>query len=120
MAAAGLTHFLNGTPAQMCDAASMGIQSTIGLVCDTVCGLVQSPCIIRNITGTASATAIANAVMAGVEAVIPLSEMVEALMRVGKSLKMTGCNKFGGCKTPTGLKLDKEQIERNLQARELI
>ena len=68
----------------------------------------------------ASATAIANAVMAGVEAVIPLDEMVEALMRVGKNLKLTGCNKLGACKTPTGLKLDKEQIERNLQARELI
>lgn len=120
MAAAALTHFLHGNAVQMCDAASMGIQSTIGLVCDTVCGLVQSPCMIRNITGTASATAIANAVMAGVEAVIPLSEMVEALMRVGKSLKMTGCNKLGACKTPTGLKLDREQIERNLQARELI
>jgi len=120
MAAAALTHFLQGTPQQMCDAASMGIQTTIGLVCDTVCGLVQSPCMIRNITGTASATAIANAVMAGVEAVIPLDEMVEALMRVGKNLKLTGCNKLGACKTPTGLKLDKEQIERNLQARELI
>lgn len=119
MAAAALTHFLHGTPSQMCDAASMGIQSTIGLVCDTVCGLVQSPCIVRNITGTAAATAIANAVMAGVEAVIPLSEMVEALIRVGKSLKMTGCNKLGACITPTGLKLDREQIERNILVREL-
>ncbi len=48
MAAAGLTEALGGTPAQVENAAEIGMEHNLGLTCDPVGGLVQVPCIERN------------------------------------------------------------------------
>jgi L-serine dehydratase len=48
MAAAGLTEVLGGTPAQVENAAEIGMEHNLGLTCDPVGGLVQVPCIERN------------------------------------------------------------------------
>lgn len=48
MAAAGLAAALGGTPAQIENAAEIGIEHNLGLTCDPVGGLVQIPCIERN------------------------------------------------------------------------
>ncbi len=48
MAAAGLTEVCGGTPAQVENAAEIGIEHNLGLTCDPVGGLVQIPCIERN------------------------------------------------------------------------
>ncbi|WP_147115653.1 L-serine ammonia-lyase, partial [Pseudonocardia sulfidoxydans] len=48
MAAAGLCEILGGTPAQVENAAEIGIEHNLGLTCDPVGGLVQIPCIERN------------------------------------------------------------------------
>lgn len=48
MAAAGLCEVLGGHPAQVENAAEMGIEHNLGLTCDPVGGLVQIPCIERN------------------------------------------------------------------------
>jgi L-serine dehydratase len=48
MAAAGLTAVMGGTPAQVENAAEIGIEHHLGLTCDPVGGLVQIPCIERN------------------------------------------------------------------------
>ncbi|WP_427005816.1 L-serine ammonia-lyase [Pseudarthrobacter sp. H2] len=48
MAAAGLAEVLGGTPAQVENAAEVGIEHNLGLTCDPVGGLVQIPCIERN------------------------------------------------------------------------
>ncbi|SDG55953.1 L-serine dehydratase [Sinosporangium album] len=48
MAAAGLTEVLGGTPAQVENAAEIGIEHNLGLTCDPIGGLVQIPCIERN------------------------------------------------------------------------
>lgn len=48
MAAAGLTEVLGGTPAQVENAAEIGLEHNLGLTCDPVGGLVQVPCIERN------------------------------------------------------------------------
>ena len=47
MAAAGLAAVLGGTPAQVENAAEIGIEHNLGLTCDPVGGLVQIPCIER-------------------------------------------------------------------------
>lgn len=62
MAAAGLCEVLGGTPAQVENAAEIGIEHHLGLTCDPVGGLVQIPCIERN--ALASNTAINAARMA--------------------------------------------------------
>jgi L-serine dehydratase len=56
MAAGALAEVLGGTPAQVENAAEIGIEHNLGLTCDPVGGLVQVPCIERN--AVASVTAI--------------------------------------------------------------
>jgi len=48
MAAAGLAEVLGATPAQLENAAEIGLEHNLGLTCDPVGGLVQVPCIERN------------------------------------------------------------------------
>ena len=48
MAAAGLCAIQGGTPAQVENAAEIGMEHHLGLTCDPVGGLVQIPCIERN------------------------------------------------------------------------
>jgi L-serine dehydratase len=48
MAAAGLCAVMGGTPAQVENAAEIGMEHHLGLTCDPVGGLVQIPCIERN------------------------------------------------------------------------
>lgn len=55
MAAAGLTEIMGGTPAQVENAAEIGIEHNLGLTCDPVGGLVQIPCIERNAVGAVKA-----------------------------------------------------------------
>lgn len=55
MAAAGLCAVLGGTPAQIENAAEIGLEHNLGLTCDPVGGLVQIPCIERNAIGAVKA-----------------------------------------------------------------
>lgn len=48
MAAGGLCEILGGSPAQVENAAEIGIEHNLGLTCDPIGGLVQIPCIERN------------------------------------------------------------------------
>ncbi len=116
MAAAGLVSMMGGTPKQCLDAASMGIQSLIGLVCDSVCGESQVPCYLRNMTGTATALACANAAMAGLDALIPLDEMVTAMMKVGRASRSIRLNSMGANGTPTGVRLEEEETAKQQKA----
>jgi L-serine dehydratase len=55
MAAAGLAACMGGTPAQVTNAAEIGMEHNLGLTCDPVGGLVQIPCIERNTMGATKA-----------------------------------------------------------------
>ena len=55
MAAAGLAEVIGGTPAQVENAAEIGVEHNLGLTCDPVGGLVQIPCIERNAMGAVKA-----------------------------------------------------------------
>jgi len=48
MAAGALAEYLGGTPAQVENAAEIGMEHNLGLTCDPIGGLVQIPCIERN------------------------------------------------------------------------
>lgn len=48
MAAGALAEVLGGTPAQVENAAEIGMEHNLGLTCDPIGGLVQVPCIERN------------------------------------------------------------------------
>jgi len=111
MASAAVVEMMGGTPEMCLDAAAIVIKNILGLVCDPIAGLVESPCAKRNINGAVSALTTADLVMSGVKSLIPFDDAVLAMYRVGKQLpcelRETGMG--GLAATPTGIKL-KEKI----------
>jgi L-serine dehydratase len=65
MAAAGLAEVLGASPAQVENAAEIGIEHNLGLTCDPVGGLVQIPCIERNAVGAIKAITAARMALRG-------------------------------------------------------
>jgi L-serine dehydratase len=65
MAAAGLAAVLGGTPAQVENAAEIGLEHNLGLTCDPVEGLVQIPCIERNAVAAVKAITAARMALHG-------------------------------------------------------
>jgi len=55
MAAGALAEVMGGTPAQVENAAEIGMEHNLGLTCDPIGGLVQVPCIERNAMGAVKA-----------------------------------------------------------------
>jgi L-serine dehydratase len=88
MAAAGIVSILGGTPRQSLDAAATALKNVMGLVCDPIAGLVESPCQKRNALGTANALISAEMTLAGIPSVIPFDEVVDAMYKVGKRMPM--------------------------------
>lgn len=110
MAAAALVELMGGTPSQCADACAIAIANQLGLVCDPVAGLVEIPCIKRNVSGLVIAFSSADLALAGIEAKIPADECLDAMRSVGdtmpSALKETA--KGGLADTPTGQRLQKQ------------
>ncbi len=111
MAAAALCEVMGGTPRQCADACAMALVNQMGLVCDPVAGLVEIPCIKRNAGGVALAIAAADMALAGIEALIPVDECIDAMRRVGDAMSpaLRETAQGGLAATPTGLRL-REQV----------
>lgn len=103
MAAAAIVEMLEGTPEQALNAAAMALKNIMGLVCDPIAGLVEAPCIKRNAIGTANALISADMALAGIKSIIPFDEVVEAMLKVGRSLpcelRETGTGGLAGTAT---------------------
>ena len=111
MAAAALVHLMGGTPEQMAHACAMALSNILGLVCDPVAGLVEVPCVKRNVMGAMNALSCAEMALCGVKNAIPCDEVIDAMRSVGDSmpaaLRETGMG--GLAATPTGRRIA-EQI----------
>lgn len=115
MAAAALVHARGGTPAQMASACAMALQNVLGLVCDPVAGLVEVPCVKRNVMGAVNALSCADMALAGIAGAIPCDEVIDAMSSVGHalpaSLRETG--EGGLAATPTGRKIAETVLGQN-------
>ena len=107
MAAAALVELMGGTPRQCADACAIAIANQLGLVCDPVAGLVEIPCIKRNVSGLMIAFSSADLALAGVGPKIPVDECIDAMREVGNALPNTLKETAGGglASSPTGRKL---------------
>lgn len=107
MAASAVVEIMGGTPEMCLNAATFALSNLLGLVCDPIAGLVESPCQSRNAIGVANALTSAELVLSGVTHHIPFDEMAEAMLRVGRSLPFElRETAMGGCAgTPTGCSL---------------
>lgn len=111
MAAAGLTFLQGGDSMQIVNLSALALKSMLGLACDPVCGLVEVPCIKRNVAGAMNAITAAQMSMAGIKSVISPDEVIDSMQRIGaampSSLKETA--REGLAITPTA-----ELIKREL------
>ena len=86
MAAAAAVELSGGGPKMALDSGAIALANVLGLICDPVLGLVESPCNIRNVLGTANALLAADLALAGIKAVIPFDEAVYAMHEVGMNM----------------------------------
>lgn len=110
MAAAAVVELIGGSAEECLHAAALCINNILGLVCDPIAGLVESPCNTRNAIGAANALISAEMALAGVKSLIPFDEVVEAMYRVGKALpfELRETALGGLAATSTGVRLRKE------------
>lgn len=100
MAAAAICHVKGGSTAQIGDACAMALKNLMGLVCDPVGGLVEVPCVKRNVGGAFNAVAAADMALAGIVSQIPVDQVIDAMKEVGDkmdvSLRETGIGGVAG------------------------
>ena len=108
MAAAALVEMAGGTPEMCGHACAIAIKNQLGLVCNPIAGLVEVPCVKRNAGGVACAFTAAELALAGIQSVIPVDEVIEAMREVGDAMPCTlKETALGGlAATPTGIRLD--------------
>lgn len=86
MAAAAVTYLHGGSNQQCLAAASMSLQNILGMVCDPVANRVEVPCLGKNVLAASNALSMSNVALAGFDQVIPLSQVIETMDKVGKSI----------------------------------
>jgi len=121
MGAAAVAYMMGGSTRQSIHAAAIALKNTLGLVCDPVGGLVEVPCVKRNAIFAVHGLTAAQLALAGVESVIPMDEVVEAMVRIGRALPrgLRETAEGGLAKTLTGCeigdRLKKEANERRAE-----
>lgn len=114
MAAGALVYLNGGDSESITHAVAMSLKNLMGLVCDTVGGLVEVPCVKRNVVGGVNAIASADMAVAGIRSQIPPDEVIDAMREVGeslpKTLRETGMGGLGA--TPTGQEIMNQLMNR--------
>ena len=83
MAAGALTALRGGDAEQIGNAVAMALKNLMGLVCDPVAGLVEVPCVKRNVVGAVNAISCADMALAGVTSRIPVDQVIDCMGDVG-------------------------------------
>ena len=86
MAAGALVSLRGGTNEQIGHAVAMALKNLMGLVCDPMAGLVEVPCVKRNVVGAVNAISAADMALAGIESRIPVDEVIDAMGEVGRRM----------------------------------
>ncbi|GAV21937.1 L-serine ammonia-lyase, iron-sulfur-dependent, subunit alpha [Carboxydothermus pertinax] len=114
MAAVAAVELMGGTPEQAAMAGAIALKGMLGLVCDPVAGLVEVPCVKRNVAAAVQALAAADMALAGITSAISFDEVIGAMGEIGRelplSLKETALG--GLAATPTGKALAAQIFQR--------
>lgn len=113
MAAGGVAYLLGGGAPEIANAAALALKNLLGLACDPVAGLVEVPCVKRNVVGSVNAMTSADMTMAGIYSKIPPDEVIDAMRSVGRSMpediRETGKGGLAG--TPTGIEISEHMSQ---------
>ena len=107
MAAGGLAYLLGGDADTIAHAAALALKNLLGLACDPVAGLVEVPCVKRNVMGAVNALTSADLAMAGIFSKIPPDEVIDAMRNIGRNMNedIRETGKGGLAGTPSGVRI---------------
>ena len=86
MAAGALTALRGGDIRQIGHAVAMALKNLMGLICDPIAGLVEVPCVKRNVIGAVNAVSCADMALAGIGSRVPVDEVIDCMGEVGSRL----------------------------------
>ena len=108
MSAATIVDMLGGASKMILNAVAISLKNIEGLVCDPVAGLVECPCIKRNVSGAVSAVLAADMALAGIESIVPADEVLKSMKQIGikmsPELKETSLAGLATTETAKGIK----------------
>ncbi len=111
MAAAAIVYLAGGTPEQSIGAASMALQSSLGMICDPIGNRVEAPCLNRNVQAATNALSCANMALAGYNHLIPLDQVITTMYDVGQQMHHTlRCTNLGGLSITPAAKEIEERL----------
>ena len=117
MAAGALVALRGGSGQQIAHACAMALKNLMGLVCDPVAGLVEVPCVKRNVIGAVNAVSCADMALAGIESRIPADQVIDCMGDVGSripvELRETALG--GLAATPFGREVQRRMRQRAAQ-----
>ncbi len=108
MAASSAAYILGGSGEQILNAAALVLKNILGLTCDPVAGLVEVPCVKRNVFLSIHALTAAELSLSGIESKIPVDEIVDAMKETGDlmSTRLKESSEAGLAKTGTGVMIE--------------
>ena len=113
MAAAAIVGLAGGTLEQSICAASMALQSSLGMICDPIGNRVEAPCLNRNVMAASNALSCANMALADYDHLIPLDQVIETMYAVGKSIpNALRCTNLGGLSITKAAKDIEAKLEK--------
>ena len=86
MAAGALAYLQGADNEQIMQAATFALKNMLGLACDPVGGLVEVPCVKRNVAGVVNAISSAQLALAGITSVIAPDDTIDSMRRIGNDL----------------------------------
>lgn len=109
MSAAAAVQIMRGNEKQKINAAALALKNILGLTCDPVSGLVEIPCVKRNVFLAIHAITAAELSLADIESKIPPDEIVDAMMQTGQLMSplLKETSQGGLATTKTGILINK-------------
>lgn len=114
MAAGAVTYLEGGDNEQIVHAAALALKNMLGLTCDPVGGLVEVPCIKRNVSGAVNAAVSSQMAMAGIKSAIVPDEVIDSMRRIGNLIPacLRETSEEGLAVTPSALEITKKLSQK--------
>lgn len=84
MAAGAIAYLEGGDNEEIVNASALALKNMLGLTCDPVAGLVEVPCIKRNVSGAVNAVVSSRMARSGIRSAIEPDEVIDSMRRIGK------------------------------------
>ena len=107
MAAAAVAYLKGGTNEEIVHASALALKGLLGLACDPVAGLVEVPCVKRNVIGAINAISSCDMALAGIRSAVAPDQVYDAMRNIGhcmsSDIRETGIGGLAG--TKDGIKI---------------